>query len=798
MPARTAKSDNTTKQGNRFRDDVAFLLRLANYNPDVEVHIEHKRVDIYFEAHQFGDVHRVACECKNEKSPLTMEYINRIYSDYLGLIQKGRIDRILIVSPLDIGPAAKAYVRDHRDLSFQTYAELERDLMDFSNYLRSVTAQFGNDGLSEYYIPPVLDDAQDVEEVILDWIQSQVFAPVAILAGYGMGKTSFASRIAYVAGQAAKTDSSSRIPILVRLGDISAEQDLEGLFGRVLSANHVVRNYNFNLFLELNRRGKFLVILDGFDEMKHTMSWDQFRYNFYQINRLIDGQSKVLLMGRPSAFLSDAEYNFVLRGIRDLHGQEYKDPEWPEYTRLRLRMFDEQQAHTFVERYVAYREHQDAGRTGRAVDPAFVQRRTEEIASDEFRELIARPVQAKMLADIAASRKIVIRRFSRYELYDTFINLINERETGKHTRRYFNTHERRAFAREIAWWLWSTSGLSGFNAEEIPDQIILAFRKHSHDQVDDLRRDLVSACFLDHKLGDKLYFPHRSFQEFLVAEYILTWQWQPSQFETVSSNLNPEIVKFVQERNKTDTLVSWYSLLPQATGRLSLTFLSLIAWALKVEGHDHSKSSVPPSGWQVVVIFLMLLGEKPTNETIKSSIDYIIRLFNKPPSLIVQLASIVCWLLAIEAADTLDKKRWDIMRRRLILDIISKLDLKTIVEQNRRRSRLVTEAGRNNPLMDCFLNAFSGERIQNSGQIRVHVDVAELVKTLGQHLAPSVKIDDIKPALSSLKWSYASSEFQRVKKEDNDYAKMWEFFSVVPNPTKITKVETQLAVARSL
>jgi hypothetical protein len=36
-----------------------------------------------------------------------------------------------------------------------------------------------------------------------------------------------------------------------------------------------------------------------------------------------------------------------------------------------------------------------------------------------------------------------------------------------------------------------------------------------------VRRDLVSACFLERKYGDSLYFAHRSFQEFLVAEYLI-------------------------------------------------------------------------------------------------------------------------------------------------------------------------------------------------------------------------------------------------------------------------------------
>ena len=49
--------------------------------------------------------------------------------------------------------------------------------------------------------------------------------------------------------------------------------------------------------MKLNKLGCFVIILDGFDEMKHTLSWDEFRYNFKELNRLVNSNSKVIVLG---------------------------------------------------------------------------------------------------------------------------------------------------------------------------------------------------------------------------------------------------------------------------------------------------------------------------------------------------------------------------------------------------------------------------------------------------------------------------------------------------------------------
>ena len=307
--------NTTVEKGNQFRYDVAQLLRAAHYyNVETEKRIGSKKVDIYFEEKSLGAVRKVGVECKNYKTPLTKADISRdIYPDYNVLIQSHQLDQILIIANHDLNADARSYINDTPCFSFMTFMELQNNLMDFTSYQIGIKLQYKEEGLDEYYIHPQFTNNKDLEDHILSWLSSNSSRPIAILAGYGMGKTSFARHMAYTVTTKQIPSCISRIPVLIKLGDISSEQGLEGLLGKVLAANSAVGNYHFDIFMELNRRGRFFIILDGFDEMKHTMSWNQFKYNFSQLNRLIVENSKILLLGRPSAFLSDAEHYFALK-----------------------------------------------------------------------------------------------------------------------------------------------------------------------------------------------------------------------------------------------------------------------------------------------------------------------------------------------------------------------------------------------------------------------------------------------------------------------------------------------------
>jgi hypothetical protein len=160
-------------------------------------------------------------------------------------------------------------------------------------------------------------------------------------------------------------------------------------------------------------------------------------------------------------------------------------------------------------------------------------------------------------------------------LYDVFIDMIIERDQEKVARRQFTTETRRAFARQVAMFLWQSKREMSLTASDIPLSIVAQFAAPS-DDIEAVRRDLVSACFLEKKLGDSLYFPHRSFQEFLVAEELLdTLASEKIGLEQIDAMLSEEVADFMVGMSTAQTLRQLQRGLADYRGTLTWRFARL-------------------------------------------------------------------------------------------------------------------------------------------------------------------------------------------------------------------------------
>ena len=597
-----------THPGDDLRDAVGRLLRAAKYDVDVEVLVGSKKVDVLYSFRRLGKTTKIAIECKDYDRPLTRDEVSRIYHDLSGLYDARHVDEIHIVTRLGISPAAFPYISEVRCLRHYTFVELQESIMDFTPYLTNLRASFQEDAIDKYFIPPMTGQGDDLGVLIQSWLQSTDSKPIAILAGYGMGKTTFARYLAAEMASQALLGRHGRIPVYIPLGEISSEQSLEGLLGKILTGRPVVvQNYSFDLFMALNSAGRICIFLDGFDEMKHTMSWDEFKFNFSQINRIVVENSRVVLLGRPNAFLSDMEHNWALRGVRQLGSQSLRLADWPEYRELDLAPFSTEGSFQFLEKYLQYRPNKtnEPSRTFEEVK--------NEIASihySQIQEILSRPVHVKMLAEVAAHPTVNFREFTVHQLYDVFIQLTIERELEKQERRTYGYNDRRAFARELAWWLWSSSQGMNIAAGQIPDSLVTKFRKDPNEDIDAVRRDLVSACFLDRKVGGGLYFPHRSFQEFLVSEWLANANPASLNFTEVGRALNPEIVRFLREGGGVKLAARWRASFLRFRGATSVKLIEFLSTS-DVANERLDSMKVP---WSVALrVFRILRGGTSPN-----------------------------------------------------------------------------------------------------------------------------------------------------------------------------------------
>jgi len=246
-------------KGDQFRDDIAAFLRAVRKDVDVEVQTGHKRVDILWKKQDFGGKARtVAIECKNYARALSLEEVAVIWADYGALYEKQLIDEVLLITKLDISPTAKNYVNSVRALSYMTFSQLQDAVLNVQAYLRSLASSFTEEGTGNYYIASHCDSGVEAITFISEWIEAKARPTLAVLASYGMGKTTTARKIAAELADAHLQGMEVRIPIYVQLQEIVGEQSLEGLLGKVLAARAPIEGYHFDTFMTLNKAGRFL------------------------------------------------------------------------------------------------------------------------------------------------------------------------------------------------------------------------------------------------------------------------------------------------------------------------------------------------------------------------------------------------------------------------------------------------------------------------------------------------------------------------------------------------------------
>ncbi len=593
--------------GEELRCTAANLLSMKYGEAKLEKRACGKKTDIFFEYDDFGRTVKLYVEAKDHTDRLGRNDVTLIFSDYSGILNRNAPASLLIVSRNGITSDAECFVNEEQsNLRHQSIRELENNIFEITPYIRQLSCIFEEDGLNEYYIEARAKREKDsIEcapfiETVDRWLETENAKPLAILAGYGSGKTSFAYRLVSQQAKKALQDPHERRPILMRLGDITRATNLEGLLGAQFTAYNAVRGYNYKSFMELNQRGRFLIVLDGFDEMKHAMSWADFRTTVSDLNKLAEGQAKVILIGRPSAFISDSEHFLVLRGRKFENGDWRRVFEWLEYEEYQLEHFNEDELLQFIPKYLMVMERNSAKREGREANVSWIDERSSELSSivKSAPEVLSRPVHARILVEIAADPDYDLSVFvsdgvSRWNLYEAFFTRLADRETQKAARKPISSKDRLSFLAEVAYYLWvSKNKTTNFTIDDISDDIFEALPSGDAIDLDSKKREYLSGSFLERKPGDIYFFPHRSFAEFQVAKRMITHVPDGAEHQKYSDNFSDGVEQFLKENNEKEKLAHWIKTLAEARCHVRASYIKFLATAWKPESEDPLQNSV--------------------------------------------------------------------------------------------------------------------------------------------------------------------------------------------------------------
>lgn len=599
---------STTQRGDRFRDLVCDLLRTKYLNLKVEVRESGTKVDIRFTREDFGKTEVWAVECKDYSSRLEKSYVSsQIYPQYEVMRDKGRVDRILIVSRCGVTTDAQEFIDDWRGASHQTYDELAESVFGLKPYITHL-AELRPTEQTEYVEARLEGFSDPAITVVENWLRQEGGPSRAILGGYGQGKSSFAKRLAAHFARINLQDPTARIPILLRLGEIVHETQLEGLFGKEFTSRFPCVGYQYATLEYLNAQGRLFIILDGFDEMKHAMTASDFLNNFREFNKLLVGKAKVLLLGRPNALPFD-ERELVFRGLARVGDQLVASSDYQAWPEWKIAFFDEEEASRLLTSSLRVNQLKHAKSKRFSYPPDFVDKRRDEIFALVPADLLRRPVHVQLVADVAADPEFDLRGFNVHRLYEHFIGNMVRRDTVlKPARRSIALEARLQFQRELAWWAWrKPEGTQGsFYRRELP--AILFRELPNGNSIDDegKRNEYIVSTLTEEKESGVLFFAHRSFQEFLVAERMRLVKPSPAAHAEYSSSLTDDVAAFLVLAPDQSFILDWYSTLQAASGPIALGYIEFFALfeSIVQQIKEHTLSGNPMSidVWSTIIL----------------------------------------------------------------------------------------------------------------------------------------------------------------------------------------------------
>lgn len=398
------------------------------------------------------------------------------------------------------------------------------------------------------------------------------------------------------------------MPILLRLGEIVHETQLEGLFGKEFTSRFPCVGYQYATLEYLNKQGRLLIILDGFDEMKHAMTAADFLNNFREFNKLLVGKAKVLLLGRPNALPFD-ERELVFRGLVRVGDQLVASADYQAWPEWKIAFFDQEETSRLLTSSLRVNQGKHAASKRFSYPPNFVEKRRDEIFAQVPADLLRRPVHVQLIADVAADPQFDLRGFNEHRLYEHFIRNMVQRDTVlKPARRSIALDARLQFQRELAWWAWrKPDGTQGsFYRRELPAILFRDLPNGNSADDEGKRNEYIVSTLTEEKESGVLFFAHRSFQEFLVAERMRLVKPSPAAHTEYSSSLTDDVAAFLLLAPDQSFILDWYMTLQGAAGPIALSYLEFFASfesiIQQITEHTLSHGPIEVDVWSAIIL----------------------------------------------------------------------------------------------------------------------------------------------------------------------------------------------------
>jgi uncharacterized protein YjbI with pentapeptide repeats len=514
----------------------------------------------------------VKCLFKNKNINVSKSEIQIFDSEFNTNKNEINIDKGFLVTNTDFDKKTLSNI----NVKCITQDELSKGILYVKDSLKAFIKDYEKEEIYQRYID-LTGKIKEINHNIVEYLLKEIHkenALYTIFGDFGTGKSTILNKMCYEVSKMYLSDKSTKIPLLIELKDFYNNKDILSFVYNAFHKQYHSIEVLPEIIMNEIKEGKFLLLLDGFDEMSAQISIESRFENFNKLSDLLKSKSKCILTCRSSYFITHEEYKnnipkllsrfgtfqgrvdelgkklddkYIHKGTLDYNGQSQIITNNVE---ISINPLIESQIKTYFEKCAnEFREKCNSNIEGIY---NFI------LSIYDLGDLITKPILLSIITDtILLEGKNYLKSDIKYghsALYEKYTELILKRDWGKgEIRHYLSMEQRNRFAEAIAITMLYKEMLEVkyddiLHVIDTHKDILSEFKENiSNSQTQEFIASDIRVCsFLKRTDENTFKFVHKSFMEFFVAQFIATQLMSQESSNILSEKiLNKEILFFI-------------------------------------------------------------------------------------------------------------------------------------------------------------------------------------------------------------------------------------------------------------